>query len=185
MSELKKCPFCGGEPFYDAVDVLIRIGCKVCGYSRAWKGLITSVPHGDPINKPESACLLYYNKDAKQEAIDAWNKRAANGLRYFVSKSADIDIDRLSDDAVITSKMQEPLIIAMPADEWTKIDPNDPSTLPETNKCVLVHCPARKNTYCAYLNSNKDWLGIGRWDFEKYEKVTHWMPLPEPPKVKI
>jgi Lar family restriction alleviation protein len=73
--DIKNCPFCGGEAFYDAVDVLIMIGCKTCGYNRAWNGVITSVPHGEPISNPASACLLYYNKNADQEAIDAWNKR--------------------------------------------------------------------------------------------------------------
>lgn len=79
MIELKPCPFCGGGADVDAVDVLIRIGCKACGYWRAWDGLITRIPHGNPVSAPNSACHLYYNKDANDEAAAAWNRRAPKG----------------------------------------------------------------------------------------------------------
>jgi hypothetical protein len=79
MDKLKPCPFCGGGADYDACNVLIRIGCKTRGYHRAWNGVITSVPHGEPVSAPDSACLLYYDRDANEKAVAAWNRRAENG----------------------------------------------------------------------------------------------------------
>ena len=50
--------------------------------------------------------------------------------------------------------------------------------LPEERYAVLVWCPERKNTYCAYLEEGQWWI-FGAY-FEKVKlEVTAWMPLPE------
>ncbi len=52
--------------------------------------------------------------------------------------------------------------------------------LPENTKNVLVWQPQNLNTRMTRFSH-------GLWQFEKgtqarYESVTHWMPLPKPPK---
>lgn len=50
--------------------------------------------------------------------------------------------------------------------------------LPKERYAVLVWCPERKNTYCAYLEEGQWWI-FGAY-FEKVKlEVTAWMPLPE------
>ena len=56
--------------------------------------------------------------------------------------------------------------------------------LPNIFEGVLAYCPKRRNTYLLYINA--------RWEWHFFDKtvagalldeaVTHWMPLPEPPK---
>ena len=70
INELKPCPFCGGEAYFDAVDRIINIGCDVCKYHRHWRGLITTEQHEVRVNECE-----YYNPKAHEEAIEAWNRR--------------------------------------------------------------------------------------------------------------
>ena len=79
MSELKPCPFCGGEAYVTSCDRIINIGCKPCGYHRYFHGLVQSeINTGVPIVytggvKSDSE---WYDKDAHEKAIEAWNRRA-------------------------------------------------------------------------------------------------------------
>lgn len=53
--------------------------------------------------------------------------------------------------------------------------------LPEEGYAVLVWCPERKNTYCAYLEEGQWWI-FGAY-FEKVKlEVTAWQSLPKPYK---
>ena len=70
-TELRPCPFCGGEAYYDACDRLIQIGCKPCGYSSHWRGLLTTKETA--VKAPNSG--EYYNRFASEQAITAWNTR--------------------------------------------------------------------------------------------------------------
>lgn len=72
MTELKPCPFCGGKADWSACDRLITIGCKQCGYERGFKGLLTTLEHKVKVNDSE-----YYNPNAHEEAIEAWNRRVS------------------------------------------------------------------------------------------------------------
>lgn len=51
--------------------------------------------------------------------------------------------------------------------------------LPDSGKCVLICAEygVAEGSYSAY---NKSWVQF-RWNAEDI-KVTHWMPLPQPPK---
>ena len=78
MAELKPCPFCGGNPYYESYDRLIIIGCHTCGYSRGFHGYVqseqdTGVPiiyQGGKISDYE-----WYDKAAHEKATEAWNRR--------------------------------------------------------------------------------------------------------------
>ena len=51
--------------------------------------------------------------------------------------------------------------------------------LPDSGKCVLI-CTEYGTAEGSYSAYNKSWIQF-RWN-AKDLKVTHWMPLPEPPK---
>lgn len=79
IEQLKPCPFCGGKPFVDSCDRLIEIGCKSCGYYRVFHGIIQSefqtgvaIPYSDGTISGDE----WYDKDANEKAIEAWNNRA-------------------------------------------------------------------------------------------------------------
>ncbi|MCP4493289.1 MAG: DUF551 domain-containing protein [Gammaproteobacteria bacterium] len=58
---------------------------------------------------------------------------------------------------------------------WISVDDRLPNTIGDyliyTDKNVLMR---------AYLNRNNHWSGNGLYEY--IEEVTHWMPLPKPPK---
>lgn len=51
---------------------------------------------------------------------------------------------------------------------------------PEERKAVLVYQRMYKNTYCAFLEG-MDWWIYGGYGTKAFG-ITHWKPLPEPPK---
>ena len=79
MDKLKPCPFCGEMPTVYSCDRLISIGCKPCGYSRGFHGLVQSeIDTGVPIVYTGGTISTseWYDKDAREKAITAWNRRA-------------------------------------------------------------------------------------------------------------
>ena len=80
MDRLKPCPFCGEEAYIWSCDRLINIGCKKCDYHRAFHGLIQSeINTGIPIHYKggKISTTEWYDKDANEKAIEAWNKRSS------------------------------------------------------------------------------------------------------------
>ena len=100
--KLLPCPFCGKQPSYDSYDRGIKIGCKPCGYTRYFPGLLQTVPDhnnqaggitpipvrskvktGFWIFKKEKEVILedggkvkeYYHMSADEKAAEAWNNR--------------------------------------------------------------------------------------------------------------
>jgi len=79
MDRLKPCPFCGEEAYFWSCDRLINIGCKKCSYHRHFHGLVQSeINTGVPIHyeSGEISTTEWYDKDAHEKAIEAWNKRS-------------------------------------------------------------------------------------------------------------
>lgn len=64
--------------------------------------------------------------------------------------------------------------------EWISVN----ERLPEDRRSVLVYCPYNKCIYTAYYEDfNDEWYYFGCGGrIEVYYTVSHWMPLPEPPK---
>jgi hypothetical protein len=61
--------------------------------------------------------------------------------------------------------------------EWISVK----DRLPENEKCVLVYSQdggVAEGKYNARFN---EWVQF-RWNVTELKNVTHWMPLPEPPK---
>lgn len=57
-------------------------------------------------------------------------------------------------------------------DKWVSVD----ERLPEKTGTYIV-CTAKNSVYCAKYYANGKHFGI-----EMNTRITHWMPLPEPPK---
>lgn len=104
-----------------------------------------------------------------------------NSSPMFLLKSAPADADilkTLASSPVIYSTGEETIIPLMP-DRWIPVT----ERLPKYFEQVLVHVPGDKPfTTVHEVHLRKD----GLWDRGLYrydkEDVTHWMPLPEPPK---
>lgn len=64
--------------------------------------------------------------------------------------------------------------------EWISVT----ERLPEMFCAVLVYCPKNKNIYEVYFNARGEWHFFDTSIAGKMldDTVTHWMPLPEPPK---
>lgn len=59
--------------------------------------------------------------------------------------------------------------------------------MPETCHAVLVYTPHYKNIWAASMHEDGNWYiwspgGRVLLDPDWYGPITHWMPLPEPPK---
>lgn len=57
--------------------------------------------------------------------------------------------------------------------------------LPEERKAVFVYAPEYRNIFMGYLTDDgwKTWAARnGGYDWPTVHEITHWMPLPEPPK---
>lgn len=76
----------------------------------------------------------------------------------------------------IAEDVFEALRVVAPAkQQWIPVA----EQLPETEKIVLAY------TGVGYFSETAQWTGYRwekTWDFEVLYGVTHWMPLPEPPK---
>lgn len=63
--------------------------------------------------------------------------------------------------------------------EWISVK----ERLPGYETAILVYCPQNENIYCAFYSFDYKWFYFGQGYSEKIEEeVTHWMPLPKPPK---
>lgn len=64
--------------------------------------------------------------------------------------------------------------------KWTPVT----ERLPEAFLAVLAYCPNGGNIYGVYLNARSEWHFFDETvaGAVLQNAVTHWMPLPEPPK---
>lgn len=75
-NELKPCPFCGGEADYWSCDRLIKIGCKPCGFSLGFDGIVQSAENDVPVKSKEGNVVGYYHQNADKVAKQKWNTRS-------------------------------------------------------------------------------------------------------------
>ena len=63
--------------------------------------------------------------------------------------------------------------------KWISVD----ERLPEENTEVLIYCKTNNGKEVFFVDKIRYFRGIAIWDVWN-GKVTHWMPLPEAPKMK-
>ena len=75
--------------------------------------------------------------------------------------------------------------------EWIKFDKEDRSTWPEVEKDAVILCVQWMGSLFVWgkaypIDNNGEWFDEKGPDYGLNLKgrVTHWMPLPEPPKTK-
>ena len=104
MSELKKCPFCGGEAYIsqmwgeDSEKYWYRVGCTVCGMG-----------------------LLPHSKTIKEQAIAAWNRRAPScDIQQYAESCADCGFcnEPLTLDEM-NALDHEPIYVLHTGGKWT------------------------------------------------------------------
>lgn len=100
--------------------------------------------------------------------IDADKLNLWTALRPYCSSDVCCEVTNIIDNAPTVNPY-----------EWISVEDRLPD---ELFMAVLIYCPDNDNIYCAYLNARNEWhifdQGSGLWVLER---VTHWMPLPEPP----
>jgi hypothetical protein len=170
--KIEKCPFCGKE-------VAEISNCQELEGCRHFEKCPATEPYVCVVcNMFEGGCGAssgYY--DSAEKAISAWNRRAGK------------DIERLTE--------------RVEAQRWIPVS----ERLPEVGKCVLIrqiYSPIRsehgeyEEITIGYLHQPTDkrykpyfyWVAASDYgDMVRAESicpgskyVTHWMPLPEPPK---
>lgn len=142
MIELKPCPFCGGKAKLFVKcntqrgitrGYLFGIHCTKCD--------ITTQRTNYTIEfKLNDGGEIEVTKDERPLAIEAWNRRADNGVT---------------------------------AQEWISVK----DMLPKNDEIVII-CTDKNFIYAGELIGDTWFLDNDSWA----ATVTHWMPLPQPPK---
>lgn len=164
--KLKPCPFCGGEAVlitesvkeYNSYVPGANVKCRACGCNTG----------------------AYIDFTAPRSAINAWNRRAEENL-LIIPEMSDDDIQK----AIDFIKNSRPQIIADDKSEaWISVE----DRLPDEPGLYLIVCEGKVKA--AYRQANLI-FGVywnndmhGGFSIIPESKVTHWMPLPEAPKMK-
>ena len=71
-------------------------------------------------------------------------------------------------------------------DGWVSVEDRLPETSRGTrSKAVLIYCPVIKCTFTACYNfDEKGWEHFASGANNLNEHVSHWMPLPNPPRIE-
>ena len=78
-----------------------------------------------------------------------------------------------------------PFINAVPIlqTEWNNVKDNPPD---KKGKYIVAYYPCIYDKILDEIEVGTDsFRGKNEWAKKKYQKVTHWMPFPEPPKTEI
>ena len=123
--------------------------------------LISSAYYGKGMYFKQDNDMVYSRHSGEYMTVD-------EAIREFISL---IDIDELTDTNV---------------GKWIPVTERLPESVRKSYLCLTdtgYHCEARwtNNVYGHLWTSGNEW-GWSIADVPQYCKVTHWMPLPEPPK---
>lgn len=119
-------------------------------------------------------CFLAGYKAAMDEykiAIDTYNDVAKQMMEEAVRIMS--PQDQLADVSKVMNSPEKP-------DGWISVK----ERLPEKGLHVLTYGIYTRNLIVAWRDDCDEFLGMYEWvnEHESLDQVTHWMPLPEPPK---
>ena len=102
----------------------------------------------------------------REEALSAWKQ-----LRNEIEGENHLFV------GTINPEMVDLAIAALERDRWISVE----ERLPEPGSIVL--CRFKNGKFAVCFWGNWKWQDI--YNYSEYLDITHWMPLPEPPKEKL
>ena len=114
----------------------------------------------------------------KEEAIGRYERIRYNLLNREDKEAVDIAFVALMKQEEFESKLR-----ALESSGWISVE----DRLPEENQRVILYIPRVMeggNVRTGWLEPIKMWYTDSR-DRLFYKQVTHWMPMPEPPKEEV
>ena len=101
-------------------------------------------------------------------------------LVEIVKKAAYSSLPSNTEDFHLNMFVANLLSHGVTVQEWISVK----DKLPDYFTSVLVWCPGNKCIYAAYRNTRQEWYTFDDTiaGHVVVNMVTHWMPLPEPPK---
>ena len=101
-------------------------------------------------------------------------------LVEIVKKAAYSSLPSNTEDFHLNMFVTNLLSHGVTVQEWISVD----DRLPDYFTSVLVWCPGNKCIYAAYRNARQEWYTFDDTiaGHVVVNMVTHWMPMPNPPK---
>lgn len=121
---------------------------------------------------------MYGMKPIIRQFVGQLHTEYENGVMKAVqSVGFDVDKDRLL-QALTDARAfyEEGYRAAMRQSKWISVK----ERLPENNQQAL--CVMTDGSFCVFTWNYIDWMWNDGDEWYREEDVTHWMPLPEPPK---
>jgi hypothetical protein len=121
---------------------------------------------------------------------DLISRQAAIALAYFHGKTATWDnptpdgvdaVDGADLEKIPAAQFEKEIAKREPDDDWIKCS----EKIPENGKNVLIAIKNNRYSWIdiGYIDGDGYWTVDGEpWDRESDPAITHWMPLPMPPK---
>ena len=143
--------------------------------------------YDDLVKRLKSECILpYATIQLIRESADAIEElsQVADAIPHVCECCIGCEVESGScDDAFVLSPKRAKEYLSKP--KWIPVTERLPESVCKSYLCLTdtgYHCEVRwtNNVYGLFKSGNK-W-GWSIVDVPQYCKVTHWMPLPEPPK---
>ena len=116
----------------------------------------------------------YIEREALKRELLSWAV-SINHPEYLIKDDALHVIDSIPAADVVEQEQE-----SKPLNGWISVK----DRLPDYFTSVLVWCPGNKCIYAAYRNARQEWYTFDDTiaGHVVVNMVTHWMPLPNPPK---
>ena len=116
----------------------------------------------------------YIEREAAKRELLSWAV-CINHPEYLIKDDALHVIDSIPAADVVEQEQESKLL-----NGWISVQ----DRLPDYFTSVLVWCPGNKCIYAAYRNARQEWYTFDDTiaGHVVVNMVTHWMPMPNPPK---
>jgi len=170
MSELKPCPFCGGEAelCYSEVDTFCR-KCNVIQETEMWN----TRPIEDELRARIAELEMNIRHNALWQASEDAEERAHLEKLVPDLKKRIAELEAESERFTVHSRIKRQ------DDKWIPVS----ERLPEKQKLTIGFTD--NSAYVFFEIVNDDEMGLVMYPYQNRKgTVTHWMPLPSTPEVQ-